>query len=61
MYGTFGVAWTSCFLHGTESASWSSAKAVPILLVALVVAMAMSAASHCSEQVAYRPTRRTPC
>ncbi len=56
MYGTFGVAWTFVFLHGTESASWSLGKAVPILLVALVVAMVMSAGiALLLERVAYRP------
>lgn len=56
MYGTFGVAWTFVFFHGTESASWSLGKALPILLVALVVAMAMSAGvALLLERVAYRP------
>lgn len=56
MYGTFGVAWTFVFLHGTDSVSWSLGKAIPILLVALVIAMAMSAGiALLLERVAYRP------
>lgn len=56
MYGTFGVAWTFVFLHGTDSVSWSLGKAIPILLVALVVAMAMSAGiALLLERAAYRP------
>lgn len=56
MYGTFAVAWTFIFLHGTESATWSLGKALPILLVALLAAMAMSAAiALLLERVAYRP------
>ena len=41
MYGTFAVAWTFIFLHGTGDAAWSLGKAAPILLIALVAAMAM--------------------
>jgi branched-chain amino acid transport system permease protein len=56
MYGTFAVAWTFVFFHGTEDASWSLGKALPILLVALVAAMLMSAAiALLLERVAYRP------
>lgn len=56
MFGTFGVAWTFVFFHGTESASWSLGKAVPLLLVALVVAMVISASiALLLERVAYRP------
>ena len=56
MYGTFAVAWTFVLLHGTGDASWSLGRAVPILLVALVAAMLMSAAiALLVERVAYRP------
>jgi branched-chain amino acid transport system permease protein len=56
MYGTFAVAWTFVFLHGTGDASWSLGKALPILLVALVAAMLLSAAiALLLERVAYRP------
>ena len=56
MYGTFAVAWTFILLHGTGDASWSLGKALPILLVALVAAMLMSAAiALLLERFAYRP------
>lgn len=56
MYGTFAVAWTFILLHGTGDASWSLGRAVPILLVALVAAMLMSAAiALLLERFAYRP------
>ena len=56
MYGTFAVAWTFILLHGTGDASWSLGKAVPILLVALVAAMVLSAAiALLLERFAYRP------
>jgi len=56
MYGTFAVAWTFVLLHGTGDASWSLGKALPILLVALVAAMLMSAAiALMLERFAYRP------
>ena len=56
MYGTFAVAWTFILLHGTASADWSLGRAAPILLVALVAAMAMSALiALLLERVAYRP------
>jgi len=56
MYGTFAVAWTFIFLHGTGDASWSLGRAVPILLVALIAAMLMSAAvALLVERFAYRP------
>jgi branched-chain amino acid transport system permease protein len=56
MYGTFAVAWTFVLLHGTGDASWSLGKALPILLVALVAAMLMSAAiALVLERFAYRP------
>jgi branched-chain amino acid transport system permease protein len=56
MYGTFAVAWVFVLLHGTDSVSWSLGRAIPILLVALVAAMAMSAGiALLLERVAYRP------
>jgi branched-chain amino acid transport system permease protein len=56
MYGTFAVAWTFVLLHGTGDASWSLGRAVPILLVALVAAMLLSAAiALLLERFAYRP------
>jgi branched-chain amino acid transport system permease protein len=56
MFGTFAVAWTFVFLHGTDRVSWSLGRAVPILLVALVVAMLVSAAiALLLERLAYRP------
>jgi branched-chain amino acid transport system permease protein len=56
MYGTFAVAWTFIFLHGTGDASWSLGKAAPVLLVALVAAMAVSAGiALILERFAYRP------
>ncbi|HET9871114.1 MAG TPA: branched-chain amino acid ABC transporter permease [Propionibacteriaceae bacterium] len=56
MYGTFAVAWTFILIHGTGSATWSLGRAVPILLVALLAAMAMSACiALLLERVAYRP------
>jgi branched-chain amino acid transport system permease protein len=55
MYGTFAVAWTFVLLHGTGDASWSLGRALPILLVALVAAMLMSAAiALLLERFAYR-------
>lgn len=56
MFGTFAVAWTFIFFHGTGSATWSLGEAVPILLAALVAAMLLSAAiALLLERVAYRP------
>jgi branched-chain amino acid transport system permease protein len=56
MYGTFAVAWTFILLHGTGDASWSLGRALPILLVALVAAMLLSAAiALLVERLAYRP------
>jgi branched-chain amino acid transport system permease protein len=56
MYGTFAVAWVFVLLHGTGDASWSLGRALPILLVALVAAMLMSAAiALLLERFAYRP------
>ena len=56
MYGTFAVAWVFVLFHGTSAAQWSLAQAIPLLLVALVAAMVMSAAvGLVVERVAYRP------
>jgi branched-chain amino acid transport system permease protein len=56
MYGTFAVAWTFILLHGTGDVTWSLGRALPILLVALVAAMLMSAAiALLLERFAYRP------
>ncbi|WP_278256107.1 hypothetical protein [Nocardioides convexus] len=56
MYGTFAVAWVFILLHGTGSATWSLGEAVPVLLVALVAACALSAGvALLLERVAYRP------
>lgn len=56
MYGTFAVAWTFILLHGTTQVSWSLGKALPILLVALLAAMAVSAGvALLLERAAYRP------
>jgi branched-chain amino acid transport system permease protein len=56
MYGTFAVAWVFILLHGTGDASWSLGRAAPILLVALVAAMLLSAAiALLLERFAYRP------
>lgn len=56
MYGTFAVAWTFIFLHGTDRVNQSLGEALPILLAALVAAMLMSAAiALLLERLAYRP------
>lgn len=56
MFGTFAVAWVFVFLHGTDSAEWGLMHALPALLLALVVAMVVSAAiALLLERVAYRP------
>jgi branched-chain amino acid transport system permease protein len=56
MYGTFAVAWTFVFFHGTGDANWSLGHAVPILLAALVAAMVVSGAvALLLERFAYRP------
>lgn len=56
MYGTFAVAWTFIFLHGTDRVNQSLGEALPILLAALVAAMLMSAAiALLLERFAYRP------
>jgi branched-chain amino acid transport system permease protein len=63
MYGTFAVAWTFVFLHGTGDANWSLGHALPILLAALVAAMVVSGGvALLLERVAYRPliTKNAP-
>jgi len=56
MYGTFAVAWVFILLHGTDQVSWSLGHALPMLLVALLGAMAISAGvALLLERVAYRP------
>ncbi len=56
MYGTFAVAWTFIFLHGTDRVNQSLGEALPILLAALVAAMIVSAAiALLLERFAYRP------
>jgi branched-chain amino acid transport system permease protein len=56
MFGTFAMAWTFVLLHGTGSASESLGQALPILLVALVAAMVVSALiALLLERAAYRP------
>jgi branched-chain amino acid transport system permease protein len=59
MYGTFAVAWVFILVHGTGDVTESLREALPILLVALVAAMAVSAAvALLLERVAYRPLIR---
>ncbi len=56
MFGTFAVAWVFVFLHGTVSSTQSLGEAMPLLLVSLVAAMAVSAGiALLLERVAYRP------
>ncbi|WP_235529402.1 branched-chain amino acid ABC transporter permease [Nocardioides sp. Soil774] len=56
MYGTFAVAWTFVFLHGTGRVNQSLGEALPVLLAALVAAMIVSAAiALLLERLAYRP------
>jgi branched-chain amino acid transport system permease protein len=56
MYGTFAVAWTFIFFHGTDRVNQGLGEALPILLAALVAAMLMSAAiALLLERFAYRP------
>lgn len=59
MYGTFAMAWVFVFIHGTGSTSESLWHAAPILLLALVVAMATSGGvALLVERFAYRPLIR---
>lgn len=56
MFGTFAVAWVFVFFHGTDSLTQSLGAALPLLLLALVVAMAVSGGiALLLERVAYRP------
>ena len=56
MFGTFAVAWVFVALHGTTGVTWSLGHSIPILLVALLAAMLMSASvALLLERVAYRP------
>ncbi|MEZ0580922.1 branched-chain amino acid ABC transporter permease [Nocardioides sp. MH1] len=56
MYGTFAVAWTFVFVHGTDQVTWSLWRALPVLLLALLAAMLLSASiALLLERVAYRP------
>jgi len=56
MYGTFAVAWMFILLRGTDSATMGLIEALPLLLAALLAAMAVSAAvALLLERVAYRP------
>lgn len=56
MFGTFAMAWVFVFFEGTTSRTQSLAHAAPMLLLALVAAMAMSAlVALLVERVAYRP------
>jgi branched-chain amino acid transport system permease protein len=56
MYGTFAMAWVFVFIHGTGSVQESLWQAAPILLVALVAAMAASGGvALLVERFAYRP------
>ncbi|MBD3782778.1 MAG: branched-chain amino acid ABC transporter permease [Micrococcales bacterium] len=56
MYGTFAVAWVFVFLHGTVPVTQSLGSTIGLLVVALLAAMALSAAiALVIERVAYRP------
>jgi branched-chain amino acid transport system permease protein len=56
MYGTFAVAWVFVLFHGTDSITQSLGQALPLLLLALVVAMLVSGGiALLLERVAYRP------
>ena len=56
MYGTFAVAWTFVFLHGTDRVNQGLGEALPVLLAALVAAMLVSAGiALLLERFAYRP------
>ena len=63
MYGTFAMAWVFVFIHGTGSVQESLWQAAPILIVALIAAMAVSGGvALLVERFAYRPliTRDAP-
>jgi len=56
MFGTFAVAWVFVLFHGTDGVTWSLGKALPMLVVALVAAMVLSAlVALLLERVASRP------
>ncbi|MFL6108815.1 MAG: branched-chain amino acid ABC transporter permease [Marmoricola sp.] len=56
MFGTFAVAWTFVFLHGTDSVTQGLGSSLGMLGVALVAAMLLSAGvALLLERVAYRP------
>jgi branched-chain amino acid transport system permease protein len=59
MYGTFATAWTVTLVHGTTQVSQGLGSTLGILALALVVAMAASAAvALLVERLAYRPLIR---
>lgn len=59
MFGTFAVAWTFVFLHGTDQDTQTLGGAAGILGISLVVAMLVSAGvALLLERVAYRPLIR---
>ena len=56
MYGTFAMAWVFVFIHGTGSVTESLWQATPILILALIAAMAASGGvALLVERFAYRP------
>lgn len=56
MFGTFAVAWTFVFLHGTDLVNQDLASSLGLLAVALVMAMLVSAGvALLLERFAYRP------
>jgi branched-chain amino acid transport system permease protein len=59
MYGTFAMAWTVTFVHGTSSTSQSLGSTVGLLGLCVVTAMITSAAvALLVERLAYRPLIR---
>jgi branched-chain amino acid transport system permease protein len=59
MFGTFAVAWVVFYFHGTESVSQGLGSSLGLMGIALVAAMATSAAiALLLERVAYRPLIR---
>ena len=56
MFGTFAVAWTVVFIHGTGQTDQSLGSTVGLLLICLVAAVITSSAiALLLERVAYRP------
>ena len=56
MYGTFAVAWTFVFVHGTDSVTQGLGETLGLLALALLMAMLLSGAiALLLERVAYRP------